>query len=119
MHEMSIAIPLVHQLQQLAAEHDAEQVESLTVSAGEMRMIVPEMLVAAFESAAEGTCAEGAELIVTLIPIKARCRACEHEFATDIDCYECPECNQADVDVIEGNDIVLSSVTFRQTGSEQ
>ena len=112
-------MPLVGQLEQLAAEHEADRVESLTVSAGEMRMVVPEMLVAAFEAAAEGTCAEGAELIVELIPIKARCRACEHEFATDIDCYACPKCNQADVDVIEGNDIVLSSVTFRQAGSEQ
>jgi hydrogenase nickel incorporation protein HypA/HybF len=115
MHEMSIAMPLVGQLEQLAAEHQVERVESLTVSAGVLRMIVPEMLVAAFEAAAEGTCAEGAELIVELVPVKARCRACDSEFATDIDCYECPACNQADVDVVEGNDIVLSSVTFRQT----
>ena len=119
MHEMSIAIPLVRQLELLAVEHEVERVESLTVAAGEMRMIVPEMLIAAFEAAAEGSCAEGAELIVDLIPIKTRCRACENEFAADIDCYACPKCNQADVDVIEGNDIVLSSVTFRQTGSEQ
>ena len=116
MHEMSIAMPLVGQLEQLAAEHEVEQVDSLTVTAGVLRMVVPEMLVAAFESAAEGTCAEGAELIVELIPVKARCRACENEFEADVDCYECPTCNQADVDVVEGNDIVLSSVTFRQTG---
>jgi len=118
MHEMSIAVPLVRQLELLAAEHDVERVESLTVTAGEMRQIVPEMLVSAFEIAAADSCAEGAELIVQIVSLKAKCRACNHEFTATIDDVACPSCNQADADLIEGNEIVLSSVTFRKADED-
>ena len=112
MHEMSIAIPLVHQLQQLAAEHGAERVETLTVTAGAMRHIVPELLVDAFASVAEGTCAEGALLEVIIEPVVARCRGCDTRYDATIDSYECPKCNQADVEIVEGNTIILKSVTL-------
>lgn len=114
MHEMSIAIPLVHQLQQLAAEHGADRVETLTVTAGAMRHIVPELLVDAFASAAEGTCAEGAVLEVAIEPVVAQCRSCDTRYDATIDSFECPKCNQADVEIVEGNTIILKSVTFEQ-----
>ena len=118
MHEMSIAIPLVQQLEALAREHDAVRVETVSLAAGQMQHIVPELLVHAFAAAAEGTCVEGAELQVTPVAIKVRCRACGHEFGTDIDCFACPQCNQADVEIVEGNEITLMSVTLEQADGD-
>ena len=118
MHEMSIAIPLVEQLQALAAEHNAARVEALTVTAGVMRQVVPEALVVAFEIAAAETCAAGATLTVEILPLAARCRQCGRRFEPSIDSFVCDRCNQADVEIIDGNDVVLTSVTFQQADDE-
>ena len=118
MHEMSIAIPLVEQLEALAREHNAVRVRTVSLAAGQMQHIVPELLVDAFAAAAEGTCAEGAELQIASVAVKARCRACGATFGTDIDCFACPKCNQADVAIVEGNEMTLMSVTFEQADED-
>ena len=114
MHEMSIAIPLVKQLEAVAAEHGAARVEAVGVAAGQMRQVVPEMLVSAFEVAAADTCVEGAMLEVTIVPPVAQCRHCQLRFDASIDSVLCPGCNQADVNIVEGNEITLMSVTLEK-----
>ena len=118
MHEMSIAVPLVQQLEALAREHHAVRVESVSLAAGQMQHLVPELLVDAFAAAAEGTCAQGADLQITRVAIKVRCRACRAEFGADIDCFACPQCNQADVEIIEGDEITLMRVTFEKADGD-
>ncbi len=111
MHEMSIAVELLQQLETLALEHGADHVDDFAVTAGAMRGIVPEALDIAFESIAKGTLAEGAKLKLEIIPVIARCKQCDHQFPPGEDSFLCELCNQADVDIIQGNEIVLSSVT--------
>jgi len=110
MHEMSIAIEIMGQLEALAAEHNIQRIQSLTIAAGVMRGVVPEALDIAFESAAVGTPAEGARLQLEFTDALARCRLCGLEFTPKVDSFLCMRCNQADVDIVEGNDIVLKTV---------
>ena len=118
MHEMSIVVELLNQLEAVAAEHSVLRIEAFTVQAGVLRGVVPETLDIAFESASIGTVAEGAELTLEIIPPLARCRQCGCEFQTGEDSYLCPQCNLADVDVIQGNEILLASVTGQQENEE-
>ncbi len=111
MHEMSIAVELVRQLESLAGANGIQRVESLAVQAGAMRGIVPEALDIAFASAGEGTVAEGAKLELEIVPAVAKCRLCGCQFEPSVDSYLCAGCNQADVDIIQGNEILLTSVT--------
>lgn len=114
MHEMSIAIALVEQLEALASEHGIDRIESATVRAGILRQIVPEALDAAFAVAAQGTRADGAQLTVEVAPAVALCRCCARRFRPQLDCFLCPACGQADVELLEGNHIVLASVTCQE-----
>lgn len=114
MHEMSIAVELMRQLEALAAEHNAAQVTELTVAAGAMRAIVPEALEIAFEAVAEGTCAAGATLHLEIVPPVARCRQCGSRYEPEPDSFVCGQCNQADVEIVQGNEILLTSVTCEQ-----
>ena len=118
MHEMSIAIELLRAVERVAAENDAVAVDRIELEVGVMRMIVPEALRMAWSFAAEGTPAEGAELAVTEVPLKGRCRDCGTEFAPGIDTYLCPGCDKADVEIVEGNDILLRSVVCRRADEE-
>ncbi|MBN1943514.1 MAG: hydrogenase maturation nickel metallochaperone HypA [Phycisphaerae bacterium] len=110
MHEMSIAVELLTRLEELAVEHDLTRVHALTVRAGVLRGIVPEALDMAFAEAAGGTLAEGAKLTLQITPARARCRLCGERFAPTVDSFLCPRCNQADVEIIEGNEILLLSL---------
>ena len=114
MHEMSIAAALMTQLEQLASDRGIERFDTVTVAAGELRQIVPEALHMAFESVAEGSVAQGAELELQIVPPEARCRQCGASFRPLPDSFLCEKCGRADVDIVKGNDIVLLSVTCRQ-----
>ena len=114
MHEMSIAIALVEQLGTIAVENDATLIEEVHIRAGAMRGIVPEALDMAFEVAAEGTIAEGAKIVLTVVPPTAKCRVCGAQFEPEIDSFLCGQCGEADVEIVEGNDIVVTSVIAQQ-----
>ena len=75
-----------------------------------MILIVPDAMRLAWQVITEGTIAAGSELIVVEIPMAARCKKCGREFAPKIDEYLCPDCGQADVDILTGDDIILKSV---------
>ena len=112
MHEMSIAAELMQQLEGLAAEHGARRISRVEVKAGELRGVVPEALEIAWQAVSEGTVATGAELALSFAAPEARCRACGATFRPQVDRYVCPECDQADADLLAGNEILLTSVTM-------
>ena len=111
MHEMTIAEGLLGQVLAAAAAHGAGRVSEIEVVTGELRLVVPEALTAAFEVVSAGTPAEGAVLTIVPEPIVARCRACGNEFACGVDRFACDLCGQADVMFVAGNDIILKSLT--------
>lgn len=112
MHEMTIATALVDQLVSIAHAHRATRITAVEVHCGVLRQVVPEALELAFLAASEGTPAAGAVLTIVEQPIVARCRACRQSFQAAIDNYLCPSCCTADVDVLQGQDVVLQSVTL-------
>ena len=111
MHELSIATGLMEQVTAAAAAHGVTRVQSLHVTVGAMRQVVPEALAMAFEVVSEGTLAEGATLEITEEPIRAHCRRCDREFNCRIGEFVCPGCGQADVRLTLGNNIILTSMT--------
>lgn len=113
MHEMSIAVEVVRRVIEAAREHRMTRVERVEVEVGVMRQVVPEALQLAFESAVEGTLAEGARLSVREERVVAVCRACECLFLPEVDTYVCPRCDQADARIVAGNDMILRSVEGR------
>ncbi len=110
MHEMSIAEGLIRTVLAAADECGARRVERVELETGQMRLVVPEAMRMAWEVISEGTIAADSELIVTEVPMEARCRKCGRQFAPQINDYLCPDCGQADVDIVAGDDIILKSV---------
>ena len=112
MHEMAIAEQLMDQVLAAAGEHDSPRVVEVELAVGAMRLVVPEAMQLAFEAFAEGTIAAGAALKIVEEPIRARCRACGREFASDGAEFACPDCGLADAEITAGADIVLSSMVI-------
>ena len=110
MHEMSIAVQLVAQIEESVRDNDVERVTQVTLDVGLMQLVVPEALRVAFESATEGTIAEGAKLVINEVAVEAFCRSCGHEYVPDIANYTCPSCLKADAEIVTGKDIILASI---------
>lgn len=110
MHEMSIAVALVEQLQRLAAEQRAVRIVDVEVQCGILRQVVPGALRLAFEAASADTPAAGATLKIVEEGLAALCRGCGERFEAAIDDYRCPRCRLADVELVAGQDIVLKTV---------
>jgi hydrogenase nickel incorporation protein HypA/HybF len=112
MHEIGIAAELIDQVLRLADEHRASHVAEVDVAIGVMQQVVPEALHTAFVAMTDGTTAEGAILRVTDIASRAICLRCGDEFPIEVDLYTCPMCNKAEAKIIEGDQIVLTSVVL-------
>ena len=114
MHEMSIAVELMREIERAIAGRDIESVEEVSLTIGIMRQVVPEMLETAFGAVAMGTPAEGARLRMEFVAVAGRCRACGSRFEPTADSFLCPRCGQADAEITEGDDIVLTSLTCEE-----
>jgi hydrogenase nickel incorporation protein HypA/HybF len=119
MHEMSIATELLDQVLSYARQNDAIKVDSVEVECGVQRQVVLEALIDAWRAVVEDTIADGSKLTLTEKPVKARCNICNNQFSPGIDYYLCPQCNEADVELIEGNDILLTSLTCEAENNEE
>jgi len=114
MHEMTIAAELLEQVLDVARSNEAVRVESVDVECGEQRQIVMEALQMAWTAVTEDTVAEGALLNLSERPMAACCRDCGLRFRPAIDDYRCSRCGLADVDIVEGHDIILQSIVCHQ-----
>jgi hydrogenase nickel incorporation protein HypA/HybF len=111
MHELSIATSLIEQVLEYAESGGLATVESVELEVGALMLIVPDALDLAFQAVCSGTLAEGAELKLMEVTARARCRDCGHEYAAAMHRYTCPECGQANAQIIAGQDIILKSMS--------
>ncbi len=112
MHEMPIATDIVERAVEAAEQHGATRIEQIEVHIGLMRQVVPEALELAFTLASEGTMAHGAKLSISQVKAVASCNVCGCRFEPEVEIsFACPRCSQADVRIVAGNDIILTSVT--------
>jgi len=51
--------------------------------------------------------AEGAQLQVLSLAVRARCKACTAEFEVPRFRFECPACGAGEVDVIQGQELYI------------
>ncbi|MFF9639521.1 hydrogenase maturation nickel metallochaperone HypA [Streptomyces bacillaris] len=84
MHELSIAVAVVEQVEGAVREQGAgeERVRSLTLRVGELSGVVPEALDFSFGVAAEGTVLADARLLIETVEGRARCETCGRDTAT-------------------------------------
>ncbi|MGW4030999.1 hydrogenase maturation nickel metallochaperone HypA [Streptomyces sp. NPDC004838] len=123
MHEMSIALAVVGQVEDAARTAGATTVRSVRLRVGELAGVVPDSLAFCFELACAGTVLEGAELITVPVPARARCEPCADEWAVGMPpdlC--CPACGTATAELLAGRELQIAGVRWDEglpPGSDQ
>ena len=110
MHEMSIIVSLLEEIDEIVKKNGATKVESIELETGQLRQVVPEVMQEAFLVAKEGTICEKAILMIKEIKAKVKCNKCNKEFSPKINDFLCSNCHEADVKIIQGDDIILKTI---------
>ena len=112
MHELSLVSELLRQVEEVRNAHHAERVVTVRVSVGEFSGTEPELLRSAFDLLAGTSCAKGAKLELQSRPLMGQCQTCQQEFRVEHFCFQCPFCAAREVSIVDGQDVILDSVTL-------
>jgi hydrogenase nickel incorporation protein HypA/HybF len=111
MHELAIAESIVA----IADRHArGRRVTRVEVAVGHLRQVVPSALEFAFELVAKDTAAEGAELVLEVVPAAGRCGSCDAVSRFDGLPLTCRACGAWDVEVIAGEELRVESLDVEQ-----
>ncbi|MGP3638276.1 hydrogenase maturation nickel metallochaperone HypA/HybF [Streptomyces sp. 24-1644] len=114
MHEMSIAMAVVGQVEEAAEAAGASGVTVVRLRVGELAGVVPDALAFCFELVCAGTVLDRAELVTETVCARAHCASCTRQWAVGIPprlC--CPGCGSAaHVDLLSGRELQIVSVIW-------
>ena len=112
MHEYSIVQALLNQCEETAQENEATTVTKVVCKIGVMSGIETHLLQVAFDTFKEGTICDGCEYIQNIQPIIIKCHKCNTESTLNKNEYECPKCKSIELDVIDGEDLMLMQLVL-------
>ncbi|PBC86782.1 Hydrogenase-3 nickel incorporation protein HypA [Streptomyces sp. 2224.1] len=113
MHEMSIALAVVDQVENAERPTGATTVNSVRLQVGELAGVVPDALAFSFELACAGTVLEGAELITEPVPARARCGPCADTWSVGMPPrLSCPGCGGATTELLSGRELQIIRVCW-------
>ena len=110
MHEFAVCQDMLQQIKAIAAEQQADAVDSVTVRIGPLSGIEAHLLSQAFPLAAAGTIAERAELIIEALPIRVKCQICGAESDAKANRLICGECGDYHTQLLSGDEMLLASL---------
>lgn len=110
MHELSVCLSLLEQVQAIAADRGAARVTRIELKVGPLSGVESDLLRSAWPLASAGTIAVSAELVIDEAAIVVRCGACEADTAATPNRLVCGSCGDFRTTVISGDEMILQSV---------
>ncbi len=111
MHEFSIAVDIIDLATSYARKESVSEVKEIEIEVGQLSGVVIEALAFSLEVAVKGTTLEKARRNLVVIPGRARCTSCGHEFDTGTLYTPCPLCQAPSPSIIQGRELRVKSLT--------
>ena len=116
MHELSLAQSLIEQVLTAAEAENAMQVVRVVVAIGPYSGVEKTAFEFAFPFAAEGTSAEGAELVIEDEPATIECNICQATNPADPTQLVCPRCGSDRVEIKGGHAFLVREIELELEG---
>lgn len=110
MHELSVCLALLAQVERIAAEHGADSVLTIHVRVGPLSGVEPDLLRHAWPLAATGSTAANATLDIATDEIHVCCTQCGRESVVSPNRLLCAHCGDFRTRVVTGDDLLLERV---------
>ncbi|GGO87945.1 hydrogenase maturation nickel metallochaperone HypA/HybF [Wenjunlia tyrosinilytica] len=119
MHELSIALAIISQVEDAARRRGSAAVAEVRVRIGELAGVVPDALTFSFELAREGTLLADAGLEVEIVPARARCPSCAVETLVGVppDLW-CSHCGEPLSQLLAGRELEIAEVVLEDAGTQ-
>jgi len=114
-HELSICASIAD----IATRHAAGRpVGVINVRVGQLRQIVPDTLVYCWSLISEETPLAGSRIVVESVPARIRCRSCERTADLgDLPSFACAACGGIDVEIVAGEEFLVTSLELADKGA--
>jgi hydrogenase nickel incorporation protein HypA/HybF len=109
MHELSIALSMIEQIEQVAAQHPGT-VRSAQIRIGVLSGVDCEALRFAWEIVRAGTPLASTALEIESVPLRVRCPVCGTTHAAEIHSILCPRCVTPEQEILEGRELQLATL---------
>lgn len=120
MHELSVCLSLMQQIDSIVRDRNAARVTKITLDVGPLSGVEPELLRNAYPLAAAGTSAEGAELVMQTGDVVVRCSQCDSESTVAPNKLLCASCGDFRTRLVSGDELTLLRVELeKEEGSAQ
>jgi hydrogenase nickel incorporation protein HypA/HybF len=115
MHELSICASIAD----IATRHAAGRtVVAINLRIGQLRQIVPGTLVYCWELVSADTPLSGSRISVEYVPARVSCRGCQQVTEVGaVPLLACGGCGGSDVEVVSGEEFLITSLELEQEGA--
>lgn len=113
MHELSICLSLLDQVERIAREQGADRVERILLRIGPLSGVEAPLLANAYPLAAAGTIAENAVLDIEPAPIRVQCHSCGAATDAAPNRLICGACGDWRTRLLSGDEMLLASLELR------
>ena len=110
MHELAIAKGIVDIAEAEKVKQGFGRVLEINLAVGEYSGIVAQCIMEMFPVAAEGSCAEGASLNLSILKAEFRCPECGYLGPVERKKACCPECGGTTLKMTSGRDFYVESL---------
>jgi hydrogenase nickel incorporation protein HypA/HybF len=110
MHELALSHSIVDIAAECGRREGLCRITRVVVEIGEAAVVDPEGLSFCFGIVAADTLAQGAELSIEKIALRAACRACAAEFEPPHVASPCPRCGAYGASLLRGRELRVKSL---------
>lgn len=110
MHELSIAQNIIEIAESNARSNHAGTITEIEVEIGSVSGVIYEALDFAMQVAVKNTLLENAEIKISVIQAKAKCKGCHQEFTLQDEYAICPFCSCLKYDIFQGKELRVVSI---------
>jgi hydrogenase nickel incorporation protein HypA/HybF len=112
MHELSVCLSLLEQVERIGRAHGARRVEKILLRVGPLSGVETPLLKNAFPLAVANTIAEQAELVIEPAPVRVRCSRCGAETEAKPNQLVCGRCGDYHTRLLSGDEMLLQQIEF-------
>lgn len=113
MHEFSLCQNLLHQVDQIAREHQATTIDKIHLQVGPLSGVEPALLQTAFQIARTDTLARSADILIHMTPIKVRCKSCGATSEANMNNLACRDCGDWQTELISGDELLIERIEMQ------
>jgi hydrogenase nickel incorporation protein HypA/HybF len=110
MHELSVCLSLLEQVQAIATERGASRVSRIELKVGPLSGVESDLLRNAWPMASAGTIAVDAEFVIEEADIIVHCDACGTDTGAKANRLVCGDCGDFRTTVITGDEMILQRI---------